>query len=310
MNTIELSEKEINMEIPSHWDEMDADQRGYCLKQALWASLDLITVDEAKIRCLYHLLGIERDWKSVMKERISSREAVMEKNSRIYLLAQQLITFLFKTTEKGSLEINYDTVYNHFPELTAGKTKLYGPAHLMADISFGEFRAAIECMNEYFENREEMALCRLIACMWRPERDGFEAAKRSDDFDGYRRQPFNRAKIEQNALAVKNVSTVTRTGILLWFTYTLQYIQSEDLILGGSQVNFSPLFPKAKKVDIETEDRRDRGYGWVSVLNSVSKEGPFGDTSKTEKVGLFDVLLYMLEMHDQNQKLKAKTKKR
>lgn len=309
MNTVELAEREIKVEIPSHWDEMSADQRKYCLKQALWASLNVITVDEAKLRCLYHLLDIERDWKSVMKERISSKEAIMEKNSRIYLLAQQLITFLFKSTDKDELEINYDTVYNHFPELTSGKTILYGPAHLMADISFGEFRAAIECMHEYFESREEMALCKLVACLWRPERDGYEAARRSDDFDGYRRQPFNRAKIEENALAVKQVSTVTRTAILLWFTYTLQYIQSEDLLLGGNQVNFSPLFPKSRKVD-ESEDRRDRGYGWVSVLNSVSKEGPFGDTSKTEKVGLFDVLLYMLEMHEQNQKLKAKMKKK
>ena len=151
MNTVELAEKDIKVEIPSHWDEMSADQRRFCLKQALWASLEIITVDEAKLRCLYHLLDIERDWKSVVHDRLSSRELVMEKNSRVYLLSQKLITFLFKTNEKGALEINYDTVYNHFPELTAGKTKLYGPAHLMADISFGEFLAAIEFMYYYFE---------------------------------------------------------------------------------------------------------------------------------------------------------------
>jgi hypothetical protein len=91
------------------------------------------------------------------------------------------------------------------------------------------------------------------------------------------------------------------------------YIQREDLILGGMEVNFSPLFPKAKKIDPDSYregDRRDKGYGWTSVVNAVAKEGPFGDVAKTDKTSLFELLLYMLEMHEQNQKLKLKNRKK
>lgn len=313
MNKIEIPEIGFDTEIPSHWDEMDADQRGFCLKQAVWASLGIISPDEAKVRCLYKLLDIERDWKTVMKERISSKLMLDERNSKIYLLAQQLIVFLFVANEKGQLEVNYDTVYNHFPQLHAGKTILHGPAHLMGDVSFGEFRAAVEYMNEYFANREEISLCRMIACLWRPEREGYEEAKKAEDFDGLRRQPFNRAKVEENAKFVLRVPTFERVGVLLWFTYTMGYIQREDLILGGMEVNFSPLFPKAKKTDPDSyreENRRDKGYGWTSVVNAVAKEGPFGDVAKTDKTSLFELLLYMLEMHEQNQKLKLKNRKK
>ncbi|EMS34617.1 hypothetical protein C943_03304 [Mariniradius saccharolyticus AK6] len=310
MNTVEIPEKSIKLEIPSHWDEMSDSQRRYCLKQAVWASLGIIGVQEAKVRCLYHLMDIERDSRSVMWDRIRSEAQVSDKYSRIFLLCEELVTFLFAANEKGELEINYDTVYNHFPELRASKVTLYGPAHLCADLTFGEFRAAIEYMESSFQSRDDMDICRMIACLYRPERQDYDMVAHSESWDGQRKQPFNRALVPVNAGLVAKIGTVYRTAVLLWFSYVVKYIQTEDLQIGGVTVNFSPLFGGKRKAMDDDAPRSGSGYGWISVLNAIAKEGPYGDMDKTEKAGLFDVLLYMLEMHEQNEKLKQKSKKK
>ncbi|GHB44397.1 hypothetical protein [Mongoliitalea lutea] len=307
MNTLEIPEKDIKLEIPSHWDEMSEEQRNYCLKQAIWASFGIISVDEARVRCLYFLLEIKRDWASIAKDRILGQDRVLDKYSRIYVLCDELITFLFKSNDSGLLEINYDTVYNYYPVFQTKKATLHGPDHLLADISFGEFRAAIEYMNEYFESKEELTLCKMIACLYRPERDNFQQVSKHENFDGLRRQPFNRNKVHENALLVKNISSIHKTVILLWFTYCIQYIQSEDLTLGGSTVNFRILFPKSKSEDTSS---KKSGGDWIYVLHGIAKEGPFGDLEKTDKVGLFDILLYMEDMKRTMDKQKAKTKRK
>lgn len=300
MTTLEIPERDIVVEIPSHWDEMSADQRLFCLKNALFASMQIISIEECRVRCLFYLAGISRSWRSVAHEGIRSANQRGDKYSRIYLLSEVCTEFLFKRSDKGELEISYDTLYNHFPELQAGEVFLYGPAHLLADLSFGEFRAALEEMQDYFRSKEEEALHRFVACLYRPERPGYKQAASSPDFDGLRREPFNRARIDAHAQLVAKVPVVYHHITLLWFTHVLQYIQREDLVLGGEQVNFAPLFPRA------AEGPKPQSNAWTSLLHAIAKEGPFGKVQDTDRAGLFDVLLYMRETHLQNLKLKSK----
>lgn len=305
MNTLELPEKEIHLEMPSHWDEMDPAQRLYCLKQAVLASAGVIRPEEALVRCLYHLAAIQRDYQSIAMERVMSEEQRMEKQSRTWLLAEALCGFIFRKNEANELEICYETVYNHFPVIRAGKVKLYGPDHLLADLTFGEFRAALEEMNEYFDTRESECMARFLACLYRPERSGFAQLSQREDFDGFRREPFNRSRLPINAKHTAQVGQVVQTAVLLWFTYLVSYIQKETLLLGGVEVSFSSLFGSGSG-----EGHRSRGNGWVSVLHNVAKEGPFGDVEKTDRMGLFDVLLYMKDCDDQNREMKRKMKKK
>jgi len=306
MNTLELPDGSLKMEIPSHWDEMTDTQRKYCLTQVIYAGTGLIDVDTCRVNCFYHLADIKRDWKSICNERLLSEEMRLEKHSRIILMAEELTAFLFKLNDKGQLDINYDTVYNHFPVLrSAGGTLLYGPAHLLADITFGEFRAAVEEMNDYFQHRDEAALCRFVACLYRPQRANYAAIRQREDFDGQQKEPFNRGRIEINAAYAEKLAPVYRVIVLTWFCYLMHYIQSEDLELGGRTVNFSRLFPKSSADD----SSRKSGGGWTAILHSIAKEGPFGKIQDTDQAGLFDILLFMQDMHEQNLKLKAQKPK-
>jgi hypothetical protein len=303
MNTLELPEKSIKLEIPSHWDEMTQVQRVYCLQQAVKASNGVISPEEAMVRSFYHLADVQRDYRSVAMERIMSEEQRMEKQSRTWLLAETLCGFLFRENDQGKLEVSYETIFNHFPVIMAGPVKLHGPGHLLADLSFGEFRAALEEMNEYFETREGECLHRFLACLYRPERKNYPALIQSEDFDGHRREPFNRARISINAKHTSQVQQVIQIAVMLWFSYLIGYVQKEPLTLGGVEVSFSNLFSGGGN-----EGRS--GSGWVSVLHNVAKEGPFGTVEKTDKMGFFDVLLYMKDCDDQNRKMRRKLKKK
>ena len=112
MNILELPERNIRLEIPSHWDEMDSEQRQYCLKQAVMCTSGIISLDEAKVRCFYHLAEIKRNVRAVAVERVMSKEMYDEKNSKVVLLAEQLCGFMFKKNEEGKTEICYETIYN------------------------------------------------------------------------------------------------------------------------------------------------------------------------------------------------------
>lgn len=303
MSTLEIPERGIGIEIPDHWDEMTGDQVQFCLKQALSAIAGLIMVREAKVRCFYKLSGIKRDWRTVTWERVMPKELVDEKNGNVFLLSDQLMGFLFTESESG-ININYSTVLNHFPEVMAVGKRMFGPADMLADLTFGEFRTALEEMNEFFEGRDEHQLSRFLACLYRPQRKGYADLKKLDSFDGQRRQPFNRALIETNARILDKAPLVFRQAVLLWFTFTIDFIQREDITLGGAVVNFSRLFPK-----LPEGQGAKKGSGWSSILFDVAKEGPFGDLDKTDKVGLFDMLLFLKQTDDRNRELKRKSRK-
>lgn len=302
MNTVELYEKDIKLSVPEHWDEMNADDLGYCLKQAVLASIGLITPEEAKIRAMFRLLDIKRDWRTVMWERIQSAATVREKNANMYLLSEQLMGFMFRPVE-GKAEVNYETVMNHFPVVRAGRTKLHGPAHLLSDLTYGEFRAALEEMGDYFESqgKDQHLLSRMIACLYRPERVNLPKDRLSKEWDGKIQEPFNRARIEDHAKLTAKLGLVHRTAILLWFTYSISYIQKRDLMIGGRTINLSLLFPEPTK-----GEEKKKGAGFTGILYSVAETGIFGNAAATDQVGLFDILIYLYDKDIETRRAKAK----
>lgn len=305
MNTIEIPDRNITQEVPSHWDEMTAKQILKAIRLVTLCSAGRISETDVRIAMFYDLANVKRTWYSVFLENIMSAEWVADKNSRIYNTAYELTDFLFDLGKK-ELEINYNTVLNHFPEVR----KTIGPAHLLADLTFGEFRAAVEELGEYFAMRtaaeSDAALAhqlnRFIAVLYRPK---VRNAK-----TGESRQPFTRGLIEINARQFRKVDPTIKLAVMLWFTHTIHYIQREDLTLGGSKISFASLFPKPRTDDERPSPSRAGSLSvWTSVLYNVSKEGPFGGIEATEKAGLFDVLLYMYQQHQEAKRIKAMSQK-
>jgi hypothetical protein len=150
----------------------------------------------------------------------------------------------------------------------------------------------------------------MIACLYRPLRRDWEGWKLDDRFDGRKREPFNRAKLDELSLITARLSQVERTGILLWFSHTLGYIQKEDLMISGREVNFSVLFPSTSGEPGEALRPDQRGSGWTGLLYQIAEQRLFGEMADTDRAGFFDILIYLYDKHLENQKAKAKNKKR
>lgn len=324
MNLVEIPQVNFRAEIPSHWDEMTHLQVDHCLKMAILASFGLITPIEAKIRCLYHLLDIRRDWKTEIWEKTQSQALVLEKNSKAVILAEQLCSFIFKETQEPraktqdtkthpasdighpALEVNYNALTNHFPQLHAGATILNGPAAMLSDITFGEFRTAMIHMQAYFESKakDQAALSRMIGCLYRPAPDDLHDRMKSNDWDGQTRIPFNPDRIGVYESHAAQLSIVHRNAILLWFTFCIDWVKKSDLTLNGAEVNFSILFNKPS-------EGGGQGLGWTGVLFSVSEKKIFGDADDVDRRNFLEVLLYLYDKELENIRLKSKlTKKR
>lgn len=327
MNLVEIPQINFSAEIPSHWDEMTHLQVDHCLKMAILASFGLITPIEAKVRCLYHLLDIQRDWKTEVWEKTQSQATVLEKNSKAVILAEQLCSFIFKETQEvrsktqdattalvnrtssivdqdspnKTLEVCYNTLTNHFPQLHAGKTILNGPAAMLSDITFGEFRTAMIHMQTYFESKakDQTALSRMIGCLYRPAPDDLYDRMKSNDWDGQTRIPFNPDRIGVYESHAAKLSIVHRNAILLWFTFCIDWIKKSDLVLNGMEVNFSILFNKPI-------EGGGQGLGWTGVLFSVSEKKIFGDADDVDRRNFLEVLLYLYDKELENIRLKTK----
>lgn len=325
MHTIEVEERGITLQIPEHWDEMTPEMTHYILSQAWLFNTGQIGRTDFIVRSFYKMAGIKRNWRSLLWERLASPAALEQKNGNVSIHAEFFTKFMFtpvhaepmghaersRSTEPRE-EFTYNTVLNHLTRVTFCRVMLsgvearsktfHGPAHILSDLTFGEFRAAMEEMNDYFREKQEDSLNRMIACLYRPRPQHHDPEQHS----GRIREPFNRARITRHAAQTKKFKPWQKMTILLWFTWCISYIQKEDLIIEGRTVNLSPLFPKPDVKLSEVEAPPALGLGWTGILFGIAKEGVFGDIQQTDQASLFDVLLFMYDNHLQAERLKSK----
>lgn len=297
MNTIEVPGQKDAYQIPSEWDELRTDQVIKVLQLAALFTTGNMDYNKFVVQSFYIIADIRRDWRSVLRERLLSKQRRTEKFENIFIYAQQLTEFLFKPKDKRSkqdqpAEFYFNTVINYIPTFRDGNNvEYFGPENMLGDLTFGEFVGAIDGMNEYFRTREESDLEKFIVALYRPSADGI------------RRLPWDEEQIKDHARDLKKVPAYIKYGILLWFSTCIKYIKSADINISGKELNLSVLFPKSTK----TSTPKDTGLGWKSVLYSVGKDGPFGPTEKTNSTNLFEVLMFMYDSHLQAKKFKSKT---
>lgn len=307
MITLELEEKNILIEFPESWDEMSEPQAHYCLKQAIKMLAGKISEDEFKTLCFYKIADIKRNWRTVMWERLVSAEQLQKKNANAWQLADKLTAFMFNAPEQENAkpEFAFEAVTNFLPTVKIGRQIFYGPQTLLMDLTFAEFRTAIEELNAYFESKDEHQLSMLFAVLYRPPREDLKEAKQDPEFDGRIKTAFNRSHQEAHAKKLDNLKPWQRMAILLHFTWCINYIKSQDLIIEGRKINFSPLFPKPK----ESNRSEKPSTGWTGVLFGIAEKGIFGNIKQTDQSNLFDILLLLYDNYLQVEEIKRNSKR-
>lgn len=302
MHTIEIPERNKTVTLPEHWDECTPDQALYILRQAFSVIDGRSSMDQFQDRVFVYLSGLDIDTSYHYNKRINPKK-IQQINAMVSILAEQLCAWPFEIID-DKYELNMNTVRNMLPVIVAGGNTLYGPADLLSDLTFGEFRSAIREMDQHIQLAKDPDepddalhyLNRFVAALYRPL-----------GADG-KRTPFSPDNIEKHAFLAKQIPLWQKQTILLWFTYCVKYIQTEDIVIDGITLNLSALFPTSTG----STGTANKGVGWAGLLYDVAKEGVFGDIEKTDRAGLFDVLVFLYKRHLDNKELerKYKTKKK
>lgn len=289
MNTIEIPDKSIVIEIPSSWDECSPEQTYFLLEKAFKVISGKMSIGMFRIIAFQHFTGLKFGMSYRIKQRLGLNQKV---NSEIARISKIYCDWIFEEDE-DQYHLTFDSVINYFQELNG----CYGPADLLADLTFGEFQQALVLINEYTESQDsgsptEEPLYELIKMLYRPKVKGQRVT-----LTGYR-----------DKSTFKYVPAWKLKVTLMWFTNCIQAIKEEDMTISGVEVNFSPLFQSDEKTKSKL---KGLNLGWNGILLDVAESGVFGKAAEVNETPIYEFLFYLLKKQDDHkQQMDAINKKK
>lgn len=261
MTEIEIYETGKKVSIPSSWDEMTPAQVQGVFRIHDRAIRKEWPITERNVRILFFLLGIRPGWKTVR------HASAMAEN--VGMLCEHCLGFL------GDEGLTFDGLANPLPR--AGK--LNGPAELLQDLTFGEFRAACRAQQAFLKSHRTEDLDEMVAILYR-------SRYRKENRAGRRAGPLSGTLFRRDQRRARRLPDWQKRLVLLWFCSCLQYLQTGQLVLNGEDVDLSLLFqaPGTSKGPAAT---------WNDLLFQIAKEQTLGNIDRVEEEPLFSVLALM-----------------
>lgn len=262
------------IEFPTDWDEVRPAEWEYLLKlrQKLATKKGI------------SLLDVKRDWCRYVLE---SRGAKINRY-QAYILVNQLantLDWMWKTDESGTVTLTFDSTVNLLPVWK----RLLGPASHGADLTFGEFRTAVQMMNTYTTTHDVMYLQCLAGMLYRP-------------VIRQKKEPFILERMNEYQQRVRKMPGELLWGIYVWFSSFCQFLFTGTFVIDGNEVCFSSLFEKKS-------ENVGPSLGMNSILFSVAESGIFGNVADVDNTQLMQVMLKLLDDKQKADNLLKQTKK-
>lgn len=203
----------------------------------------------------------------------------------VFTVADKL-DWMFEYDEEGKQVVNFCTTENLLPTIDG----LVGPQSHGSDLTFGEYRKAVEYYNRYTQTQEVEALNALVGILYR------EPNRRKKDFavHGSYRQPYNKHLVGQYLSNISGISEHLKYGVYLWFGHFCRFVLDGGVfVIEGNELCFSGIFERS---DPDPDAMTENSIGMLSVLFTLADSGTFGNESETDQTELFKVLLKLL--HD------------
>lgn len=280
MTSLEFFERGIVREIPSSWDEMTAEQVRFVMRTYDKCIRRGKSPLEFNIRVLYHFLGLKHNWHSVRWERLYPN-LVEERNANIYILCEKCLGFLFAADDNDSIRLSFSTTNNALPVACPGwfRRKLIGPADLLQDLTFGEFRHAATALNAFFKSKKIDDLDECIAFLYRvrvkaPNRAGRHVAE------------INNATFARDVRRVARLPFWQKNLIMSWFAACINYLQTGIINIDGELIDTAQLFAK-------DEEPAATNFTWNDLLIQIAKEQTIGNIDRVDDEPLFTIISIM-----------------
>ncbi len=270
---------EKNIEFPDYWEELQPSEWLHLLKNR-----ELLMTKPG-----ISLLDVKREWCAFV---LKNRGLVPPRDKTgFYLLVDKLaqtLGWMWQTVEKNrddgttimEAALTYESTVNLLPEWG----RLRGPVSHGADLTFGEFRHAVEAMNRYDGSHDPADLQALCGILYR----------QSGKQPWLGREPFDEKKIAYYMKQISAMPLSVMWGVYAWFSYFCQYLISGPFLIGGLEVCFAPVFARSKR-DKDAQPGDMQSLGMNSILFSVAESGVFGNAKETDRTTLLSVMMKLLD---------------
>lgn len=288
MTLIEIYETGQNIEIPSSWDEMTPEQVRFVFKTHEHCVLSGKSPLEFNIMVLYHFLGVKRTFNSIRK--FCTQKVLAEKVSEnVHWLCYNCLSFLFDNNQESdeAPRLAYTSVVNSLPEIRSKLGPLLiGPADLLMNLTFGEFRRASSALTTFFRTKDIADLNECIACLYRrrsrkANRAGRKVKPIGHDFD-------------KDIKLVASLPAWKKNLIMCWFASCLEYLQSGTIYLDTEEVDLKELFAGSEQPGPK--------FNWTDLLIQLAREDTIGNIDRVDEEPLPSILSIMWTNHKEHKK--------
>lgn len=261
-------------EIPSSWAEMSPAQICYAFRIFGRCASPL----EFHIRMLHKFLGLR-----MRRPRGNAAE-------NVYLLCEQCLGFLF-AEDDGMPRLAMDTIANPLPRV--GRRR--GPADLLQDLTFGEFRAAAMAVQAFGRSQDPSDLDDCLGILYR-------SRSRRPNRAGRRAGPMSGRRFDRDRRAASRMRPWQKSLVLAWFCHCLQCLQSERLLLNGEEVDLAQLFAP------EGSGSKGPAVTWNDLLVQLAKDQTIGNIDRVDGEPLFSVLQILWSNYKEAKRYEASSK--
>ena len=261
MTRLDFPETGQQVMIPSSWSEMTPEQVQAVFRIHDEAARKGHTVLERNIRILFYLLGVRTGWKTKFyADRLAEN---------VTMLCERCFAFL------GDEALTFDGLANPLPRVG----RLHGPAELLQDLTFGEFRAATRAQQAFLTGHNQEDLDEMVAVLYR-------SLYRTENRAGRRAGPLAGRAFRRDLRRARCFRMWQKRLILLWFCSCLQYLQTGKVELNGEEVDLSLLFQGEGPA-------KGPPATWNDLLFQIARDQTVGNIDRVEEEPLFSILAIM-----------------
>jgi hypothetical protein len=310
MNVVEIPVRNIKLQYPSEWDEINRSQAIKIGRLLYYLFKGVIDADQ--FRKLVVDLFINRV-NNMARKLSNAQELDLWGNE--WLLAET-VNFFFdikkdEKTGKDVYEVVPRFVKNLVPWFRMGilRTKYVGPGDFFNGMVFAEFKDALACADKFMQTSDEVWLDRITAILYRRQPAFLWYKRRKSDWDGKERIPYNPSLNERNARKMKRAPMGVKFMAFLYVMGCLYMLRTDADGLGieidGQQCSFSLLFKNTGG----NKGGAD-GLGMTGVMMAIAESGVFGNIHDTAKSDVWDVLTRIYQLEIQRRELDAEMNKK
>lgn len=276
MIDVEFHGTGITTSLPENWSEMSARQIRRVFRLNDHCSRKGRGPAQFRILMLYQLLGIRPSWKTSLLLKGEEGQQLAE---NVTILCDKCLANFFRKDESGVPHLVFDDIRNSLPVIRRGATRrpLVGPADLLQDLSFGEFRHASDALNSFFQSANLTDLDECVAILYRiRSRKANRAGRKVVGMDPAR-----------DIARVIRIPSWKKNLVLMWFSACLQFLQTQTLRIDGEDVPLQQLFAG------EGNGPSQYASTWSDLLLQIAKDGALGPADRVDEEPLFSILKIM-----------------